>query len=408
MVSLPPSIPGFPADDVVPVPGELLDAPIVAPPPPPPPPPVLAPVGWLLNAAGAGVQGRLFRDVLPWVPGMRTAVASGVATGNPSALSRLPYASRSGWHLLGQQQADGTWPAGWLSVPNGTTLTGVGTIPAYRRLLELGWDAESPALQSTRRALYRLLAEDLDPTVLAELRPPDDDEELVLHGRRQLREAAAAALAHAGYEADPRLRGAARRLVDRVHAFLRSPLAAKPWIRQGNQHVLHPDAAPPSFHLLAMLAHMPSFCSEQGEFMDRLFIWLTQPWPRQSAVQVIGDSVSDQPELALGDFLATRTALDSDIVSALAWLEIVARLGFVSRHEGWGRLLDRMLGDRDRHGVWTPPRSVVMPVHVPVWAWPAAPLFDAAWEDAQRGWSVDVTFRLVLTAQLAGRELLLG
>lgn len=407
MVSLPTSYPGLPADDLVAVPGEVLEAPVVAPPPPPPPPPVLAPVDWLLANAGPSVQARLLRDVVPWIPGMRPVLEAA----NAAALWRLPYASRAGWHLLGQQESDGSWPDGLLTVPDGVGLTGVGTIPAYRRLLELGWDADTPGLRAAQRSLFRLLAEDQDPSVMGELRPADDNEDLVLLGRRQLREAAAAALAQSGHEADPRLRGAAKRLVDRVHAFLRSPLAAKPWIRQGNQHVLHPDAAPPSFHLLVMLSYMPSFCSEQAEFMERLYAWLVQPWPRQAAVQVIGDQILEQRELVLGDYLATRTTLDSDIVSALAWLEVVARLGFVSRHEGWMRLLDRMLGDRDRRGVWTPPRSVVMPSQVPVWAWPVAPLSDMEPEDverAERAWSVDVTFRLVLITQLAGRELLLG
>ena len=42
------------------------------------------------------------------------------------------------------------------------------------------------------------------------------DEEEVKRGRLALREAAAAALAQAGYEGDPRLRGAARRIVTRM------------------------------------------------------------------------------------------------------------------------------------------------------------------------------------------------
>jgi hypothetical protein len=58
--------------------------------------------------------------------------------------------------------------------------------------------------------------------------------------------AAAAVLAQAGYEGDPRLRGAARRILIRIADYLRSPLAQKPFIRQGNQHMLAAEAVPPS------------------------------------------------------------------------------------------------------------------------------------------------------------------
>ena len=176
---------------------------------------------------------------------------------NLPSLARVPYGSRQGWHLLMMQDSDGTWPAGMLTVPKGPELMGVGTIPAYRRLLELGWDPESPALSATKRLLFRLLAEDDDPTFLAELMPSAVDEDLIRRGRFLLREAAAAALAQAGYENDPRLRGAARRLTDRVGGYLKSPLAQKPWTRLGNQHVLPAEVAAPSFHTLLMLAHMP-------------------------------------------------------------------------------------------------------------------------------------------------------
>lgn len=342
---------------------------------------------------GASVQFRLIRDVVQERP-------------TSSTWPMVPYGSRQGWHLLGTQEADGSWPAGTLVVPDGLGVVGVGTIPAYRRLLELGWDPESPGMSATKRLLFRLLAEDDDPSFLAELRPDDDDEELVLRGRLLLREAAAAALAQAGYEADPRLRGAARRLVARVEAFFKSPLALKPFMRIGNQHVLPADVAAPSFHLLVMLGYMPQFRSEHSEFMDRLFTYLIQPWPRQAAVQQVGAHLIEQPHLVLGDFLATRSALDGDMPSALAWLETMARIGFLGRHDGWVKLLDRTLDDRDRRKVWNPPRSVEMPSTVPVWAWPVLPLSDGADDDAaSHDFSVDVTFRLALIARLAGRTL---
>lgn len=392
-MTLPPETRPAPESSELTVPGELTVPRPVFVPAPPPPPPVPVPVGRLLAQGGAAVRFRLLRDVLG------QAVPS-------SGWAMVPYGSRLGWHLLGLQDCEGMWPGGWLTTPKGTSLDGVGTIPAYRRLLELGWDPETPGMQATRRLLFRLLAEDSDPTLMGELRPAGDDEERVLRGRLMLREAAAAALAQAGHEQDPRLRGAARRLVVRVDAFLRSPAALKPWVRVGNQHVLPSESAPPSFHLLVMLAHMPQFRSEHAPFMDRLYDWLTQSWPRQAIVQQVGEHIVEQPQLVMGDFLATRSALDSDMPSALAWLETMARLGLLTRHEGWVKLLDRTLDDRDRKGMWTPPRSVVMPAQVPAWSWPVLPLHDGEVAGTPAvGLSADVTFRLALVAKLAGREL---
>lgn len=375
------------------LPGELTGPLLVPPPAPPPPPPVPVAARWLLQHGGASVQFRTGRDLLQLAP-------------LPPSWSRLPMAGRMAWQLLGMADGDGLWPGGVLTTPTGPGLLGVGTIPAFRRLLELGWEPEAPPLANTRRFLFRALAQDDDPTLLAELRPEGDDEELVMAGRLRLREAAAAALAHAGYEQDPRLRGAARRLIDRVHAFLRSPLAERPWVRRGNQHLLDPEAAPPSYELLVMLAWMPQFRSEHREFMDRLVRWITQPWPRQAAMQEVAGRPTLQPQLVLGDPLATRPDLDADMSSALAWLELMARLGLLMEHEGWGRLLDRALDDRSRKGVWTPPRSVVMPNTVPAWAWPVLPLTDHdAGIDPATAFSADVTFRLGLIARLAGRDI---
>lgn len=363
------------------------------PPPPPPAPPEMKPttcaVTWLLAEGSPAIQ-------------TRTLLEIGGETHRRAALARVPYGSAQGWHLLMMQDSDGTWPGGMLTVPKGTSRVGVGTIVAYQRLIELGWDPESPALATTKRLLFRLLAEDDDPSYLHELTPAIMDEAHIKRGRLHLREAAAAALAQAGYENDPRLRGAARRLTDRLGAYLRSPLAQKPWVRVGNQHVLPEEVAAPSFHTIMMLAYMPLFRSEHHEVMDRLYPYLTQSWPRQAAIQYVGDQLVEQPQLVLGDFLATRNSMDADMPAALAWLELMARLGFLKRHEGWLRLFDRLLDDRDRKGIWHPPRSVVMPDHVPSWAWPVMPLDDH--DDPAKAASIDVTFRLGLIARLSGRE----
>jgi hypothetical protein len=353
----------------------------------PPPGPATFAAGWLLKEASPAVQ-------------YRTLVHVVKPAGIPD-LRRVPYASKQGWDLLFRQRIDGTWPGGMLKVPDVTSVVGAGTILAYRRLIELGWDPECPALATTKRLLFRLLAEDNDPSFLAELMPETDDEDLIARGRLILREAAGAALAQAGYENDPRLRGMAKRLIDRLGAYLKSPQSLKPWIRIGNQHVLPADAAPPSFDTLLMLSYMGHFRHEHHEVIDRLFHYLSQPWPRQQPVQQVGAHLVDQPQLVLGDFLATRHSMDADMPSALTWLEMAARMGFLKRHDGWTKLFDRLLDDRDRKGRWRPPRSVVIPDRVPGWAWPTMPLDDHP--DPAMAESIDVTFRLGLISLLSGR-----
>ncbi len=347
-------------------------------------------IGWMLKHASPALQYRALVDVAKY-------------RADDARLAVVPYASHQGLRLLMMQDSDGTWPGGMLSVPKGGELIGVGTIVAYRRLLELGWDPESPALAATKRLLFRLLAEDDNPAYLSEMESSATDLDLVKRGRFMLREAAAAALAQAGYENDPRLRGAARRLTDRIGLYLRSPLAQKPWIRLGNQHVLPAEVAAPSFHTLLMLAYMPQFRSEHHEVMDRLQTYLSQPWPRQQPIQQVGTHLIDQPHLVLGDFMPTRNSMDADMPSSLAWIEIMARLGFLRKHEGWSRLLERLLDDRDRKGIWHAPRSVVMPEQVPAWSWPVMPLSDAG--GSVDPTSIDVTFRLGLIARLSGRAI---
>jgi hypothetical protein len=325
-----------------------------------------------------------------------------------SALATLPLTHKPALMLAATQSADGTWNRAMLSVPGvrAEHFEGVGTINAVRRLLEYGWDREVPSLVHARRPLFRLLAEDDDVGQLFELsgRGPVD-EDLVRRGRAILREAAAAALAQAGYEDDPRLRGAARRILARVTDYVRSPLAEKPWIRVGNQHVLANDAAPPSIYALAMLAYMPLFRSEYHEEMDRIYEAIAQPLPRQDAAQLCGKHVVEQPHLVLGDVLPSRNAVDADLPWSLMWLEIMARLGFLRRNEGWSRLYDRLIDGADARGVWRPPKGATPGKGTAIrganpLTWYMFPLDTTRTAD---GGSPDVTFRLGLIGRLSGR-----
>lgn len=200
----------------------------------------------------------------------------------------------------------------------------------------------------------------------------------------------------------PRLRGAARRIVTRMADYLRSPLAQKPFVRQGNQHLLAAEAAPPSMYTVMMLAYMPLFRAEHHREMDALYAHLTQSQPRQEAVQLVGGRAVAVPHLVLGDPLPHRNAADADVPFALLWLELMARLGFLKRNENWCKLFDRFLDDRDRDGVWHPHKGMAVARSSNPFAWPAYPLETQLSGDER--WT-DVTFRLGLIARLSGRPI---
>ena len=316
----------------------------------------------------------------------------------------MPYTHQPALLLALQQRLDGTWNHTMLGLPSGRSdrFEGVGTVPAVRRLIEFGWDKDSPPLVLARRPLFRLLAEDNDPEFLYELGAKATDEEPIRRGRTILREAAGAALAQAGFEGDPRLRGTARRVLERIATFLRSPLAQKPWTRAGNQHVLAPEATPPSIYALIMFAHMPLFRTEHHESMDRLYQWLSQPLPRQEPLQMVGRKLVSQSHFVMGDQLPNRNAADDDVASAIMWLELMARLGFLRRNENWSKLFDRFLDDRNEDGVWHPHKGMSAVRTSNPFVWPSYPLEGALAGDER--WT-DFTFRLGLIARILGRTI---
>jgi len=356
-----------------------------------PSPSIVFPLSWLMEHAAAPIKYRSITEVAK-LPGPVTGL-----------VASLPFTHRPALTLAMSQHPDGTWGHGMLTVPSARAehFEGVGTISAVRRLLEYGWDKDSPPLTHARRVLFRLLAEDDDPDYLFEFGGKDAaDEDMARRARAILREAAAAALAQAGYEGDPRLRGAARRIIERVAAYLRSPLAQKPFVRIGNQHVLPAEAAPPSVYCLLMLAYMPLFRTEHHDAVALLSRHLTEPLPRQEAMQLCGKRVVSQPHLVLGDMLPNRNAADADVVFAVTWLELMARLGFLRRNDNWCKLYERFLDDRDGDGVWHPHKGLNAARSPNPFLWPMYPLEDHMSGDER--WT-DVTFRLGLIGRLMGR-----
>jgi len=345
------------------------------------------PLGWLLDHASPSIQARACREV------------AGIDSAAEPGIGHLPYSNLDAMRLAVTQSVDGTWNHAMLSLPEGGGFDGVGTIPATRRLLEYGWDKESPPLMLARRILFRLLAEDNDPQLLFELGGGDTSQVGALRARAILREASSSALAQAGYESDPRLRGAARRILERMDAFLDSAIAEKPWVRVGNRHVLTETAAPPSIYTLTMLAYMPIFRSEHYPEMERLYAYLTQPKPTQESVQLYGKEIITQPHLVMGDLLHNRNVVDADVPFALMWLEMMARFNFLKRNENWLKMFERFVDDRDRRGIWHPRKGQDAPTTSSPFVWPMFPL-ERSLTDEQR-WT-EVTFRVGLIAKLLG------
>lgn len=356
------------------------------------PEPLRFPLEWIVSKGSPPVQYRAIKSV--------AAIAE-----LPTRLPSLVLAHFPGLRLAIAQGLDGTWNGKMLAIPeedSADPYRSIGTIPAVHRLLEMGYELDFPSFASARRALFRLLSEDNDPAYLYELAGMGAGGDYRRHGRRRLREAAAACLAHLGYESDPRLRGCANRMVQRVRDFLRSPLAQDPWMRIGNKHVVSPEVAPPSISLLVMLSHMPLYRHENHEFLKELREYLVQPAGQKEVQQLVGEVVMPQPHLVLGDPLTGRAAPGSDLATTLFWLETLARLDFLSTHPGWRDAFDRLVQGCDRDGVWRPSRGgLPHPSSIPE-AWPTFPLDRRSDADAV---CAEVTTRLGIIARAAGRAI---
>jgi hypothetical protein len=356
---------------------------------------VEVPVGWLLDKGSDALRARVLLDLAP-----------GAIPDSAEAARRVALAHAPALRLAVAQDRDGCWPGGLLAVPaaDDPALEKAGTIPAVRRLLEYGWPADAPPFQTARRPLFRLLAEDADPSVLMELRDEATDEPRARAARRRVREAAGAAVAQMGSESDPRLRGLAVRTLERVAAWMRTVDKAER-TAEGVPvlpSVLPEEAAPPSSHLLLMLGHMPRFRSEQTEVLNRLLVLLATPAPSGVPKQRVGTQAVPQPHLVLGDPVPQGLEpTGKALIPGLAWLEVLARLGAFRRSDRWRPVLDRLLDARDPDGRWTGRVSVPAP---DAFVWPVAALGDPASAAAR---AADVTFRLALIARLAGHPLVL-
>ena len=306
-----------------------------------------------------------------------------------------------------KQRPTGLWASNILGTGPSKSLgtKDVGTVAQYRRLLELGVPADHRSIQLANRVFFRLLSRDEDPKLLFEFqKPAKTNPELRSFARDTLKEAVASALAHGGLADDPRVRGAANKIVNDLSQFLRSDLAVKPIITKSLRHKLHPDAKPPTIHSVALLAYMPAYQRERASVIDRLMDFLSQPAPKKSYMMEFGKKTVKPTTQLLGDPLQNdSTGRPKDLPFALHWMELLARLNRLEASASAVRALARFFKDCNNDGVWNPKNLRALPKSPSGLADFSFPLeIDAKKAETRR---TDVTFRIALLAKIVGMEL---
>ncbi len=310
-----------------------------------------------------------------------------------------------------RQQDNGMWGDNFLAFQPSERdgVTEVGTVAQYRRLLQLGVPTSTRPFRLADRLLFRGLSRDPDPVLLGEFEDAvAADPRTELAYRFLLREGVCAALAEAGYENDPRLRGAAHKVVSAISTYLRSPLAENPFVKKGGGYQLNPEAEPPTWWSLAMLASMPSLQRERAGFIDRLTQYLAQEAPSRSYMVSIGGRTMKPIHVLLGDPIeldSKQRGLPKDIPLALHFIELLAGFGqpYVASAPGASQGLLRLLEDIDAEGVWHPKNLRSQPKPTTPITYHCWPLSPDDGELASR--QADITFRLAKIAKRLGWRL---
>lgn len=328
----------------------------------------------------------------------------------PEAVARAREAalqSKPALAIVKRQKEGGVWGANLLGLEADPErgIKEPGTVAQYRRLLQLGWPADARQIRTTDRLLFRILSRDEDPALLLEWQKPSRNEPAMAAWARDVfREAATAALAEAGHGEDPRLRGSAHRIASAVSQFLRSPLAEDPFVKSGRTTVLHPEAHPPSWYSVAMIAAMPSLRRERAGFTERLGHYLAQPAPKKGFSLVVGEEMVKPQHLLLGDPIDTDAkGCPKDIPLALHFIELVARIGALGWATGASAALARLLQDCDEQGIWHPKNLKAPPKAVEPVTYHYYPLQPDTKHPT--AWQADVTFRLAVIAKVLGWEI---
>lgn len=348
-----------------------------------------------MQHGGETIRYRTLRELAPEGYAAPDAVAEAQAA-VPGSKAALAVAKR--------QKDTGVWGANLLGLAPSAAqrIKEPGTITQYRRLLELAVPRDGRPFKLAERVLFRLLTRDESPELLFEFQKTVTSEPAAAEWIRGLtREAASAALAEAGHEEDPRIRGAGHRIATAISHFLRSPVSEKPFAKHGATLVLHAEAHPPSWYSVAMLAAMPSLQRERAGFTERLGHYLAQPAPKKTFAVQLGRRLIKPTHLLLGDPIeADSKGIPADLPLALHYIELLARIGALHTAPVATKVLARLIRDCDAQGVWAPkglrsqPKAVNPITHH---YYPMLPDPKTA-----EGRVADVTFRLALIARALG------
>lgn len=356
------------------------------------------PLSWLLQHGGETIRYRTLRELAP--EGYATPeVIAGALAAVPGSKAAVAVAKR--------QKDTGIWAGNLLGLAPSAAqgIKDVGTIAQYRRLLELAWPRDGRPFKLADRVLFRLLTRDENPALLFEFQKVVGAEPAAEEWIRGLiREAASAALAEAGHEEDPRIRGAGHRIATAISHFLRSPVSEKPFSKAGANLVLHPEAHPPSWYSVAMVAAMPSLQRERAGFTERLGHYLAQPAPKKAFAVQLGRKLLKPTHLLLGDPIeADSKGMPQDLPLALHYIELLARIGALHTAPVATRVLGRLIRDCDDQGVWAPKGLRSQPKALNPITYHYYPLLPDP--KTPEGRAADVTFRLSLIAKALGWHL---
>ena len=306
--------------------------------------------------------------------------------------------------VVKKQKDTGVWGGNLLGLAASKAqgIKDVGTVPQYRRLLEMGVPLGSRPFKLADRLLFRLLSRDDDPALLFEFKKmASGDPHAESWSRWVIREASCAALAESGHVDDPRLRGSAHKVASAVSQFLRSPLSEKPFVKSGGKTILHPEAYPPSWYSVAMLAAMPPLQRERAGFTERLGHYLAQPAPKKSYSLHVGKKTVKPQHLLLGDPIqADGKGVPKDLPLALHYIELLSRIGALHTAPVATKVLCRLLKDCDDTGVWHPKGLRSLPKGANKITYHTFPLATESKSHESR--QVDVTFRVALIAKHLG------
>jgi hypothetical protein len=356
------------------------------------------PVSWLREHASPPIKWRTVRDILP--PEAATLEQRQRLLDELRVYKPLNQ-------ILKKQKPNGTWGDNILGIdPARWSLSErAGTVSQYRRLIELGVPREERAYRAADRVFFRLLSRDVSPELFFEFRRAvKTTPELAEWSRALMREAATAALAHGGCVEDPRVRGAAHRIVTEISQFLRSELAESPFVRKDSRTILHPEARPPTLFSVAMVAWMPNLQRERAGFVERLAGYLARPAPNKSWSIMVGKRIVRPWIHLLGDPIQADSAgRPKDLPLALHWIELLVRMGALHTSRTGQKVLIRLLSECDERGVWSPKNLRRIPRSPSKLASFAFPLETESRKPESR--QADVTFRLSLIAKLAGWHL---